>query len=196
MRPKIASVYNVTRYRDDPQDYSLQIALRGFPNAIAPGAPTGLSATANGTNQIDLSWGAPSNTGGEGVRISGYSIEVSTDGGTIWTDLVEDTGDANTSYSHTGLQGGATHHYRVSAINSAGTGDSSSVANATTVAVAPGAPTELTATPNGQRQIDLFLDRPCERRRVGDHGLQDRGLDRRRFQHARRRHGRSEHDLQ
>ena len=96
--------------------------------ATVPGAPTGLSATANGSTQIDLSWTAPSSDGG--ASISGYKIEVSSDSGTSWTDLVAN--NTTTTYSHTGLSAGTTRHYRVSAINSVGTGAASNVDDATT----------------------------------------------------------------
>ena len=49
-----------------------------------------------------------------------------------WSDLVANTRSTSTSYSHTGLTAGSTRHYRVSAINSAGTGPTSDTANATT----------------------------------------------------------------
>ena len=97
--------------------------------ATAPGVPTGLTATANGQTQIDLSWTAPSDDGGS--NITGYKIEVSTNGST-WSDLVANTNSTSTSYSHTSLTAGSTRHYRVSAINSAGTGTASNVDNATT----------------------------------------------------------------
>ena len=87
--------------------------------ATAPGTPTGLRATASGTTQIDLAWIAPASDGGR--AITGYRIEVSENGGTDWTDLEADTGNTDTSYSHTGLAVGDTRHYRVSAINAAGT---------------------------------------------------------------------------
>ena len=137
------------------------LAALGLPycsDESAPGAPTGLTATANGQTQIDLSWTAPSNDGG--ATITGYKIEVSTDGAS-WSDLVTDTGSTTTSYSHTGLTAGSTRHYRVSAINSAGTGIASSADSATTTTAAkPGAPTGLTATANGQTQIDLSWTAP------------------------------------
>ena len=132
----------------------------GSSTAVAPGMPTGLTATADGQTEIDLSWTAPSVDGG--AAITGYKIEVSTDGSS-WSDLVADTGSTTTSYLHTGLTAGATRHYRVSAINSAGTGPASSSYSATTdaaPATQPGAPTGLTATPNGQTQIDLSWTAP------------------------------------
>ena len=52
--------------------------------ATAPGAPTGLTATASGTTQIDLSWTAPADNGGR--VITGYKIEISPNGTDTWTD--------------------------------------------------------------------------------------------------------------
>ena len=95
-----------------------------------PGAPTSLSATARGQTAIDLDWTAPANTGG--AAISEYQIEFSIDGGGSFSDLVANTGNTNTSYSHTGLTANTERCYRVSAINSAGTGSPSNVACATT----------------------------------------------------------------
>ena len=88
-----------------------------------------MSATADGQTEIDLSWSAPTDDGG--ANITGYKIEVSTDGSS-WSNLVADTGSTSTSYSHTGLAAGSTRHYRVSAINSAGTGTASNTDSATT----------------------------------------------------------------
>ena len=103
--------------------------------ATKPSKPTGLSATADGQTEIDLSWTAPSDDGG--TNITGYKIEVSTDGSS-WSDLVANTNSTSTSYSHTGLTTGSTQHYRVSAINSAGTGPASNTDSATTdAATAP-----------------------------------------------------------
>ena len=130
--------------------------------ATTPGAPTGLTATANGQTQIDLSWTAPSDNGGE--DITGYKIEVSTNGSS-WSDLVANTGSGSTTYSHTGLKAGNTRHYRVSAINSAGTSPASNTDSATTAAAPatrPGAPTGLTATADGQTQIDLSWTAPSD----------------------------------
>ena len=131
------------------------------PAATAPDAPTSLTATADDQTEIDLSWTAPSNDGG--ADITGYGIEVSTNGSN-WSDLVADTDSTATSYSHTGLTAGSTRYYRVSAINSAGTSAPSSTDSATTdsppAATAPDAPTGLTATADGQTEIDLSWTAP------------------------------------
>ena len=112
---------------------------------LAPGAPTGLTATAYGQTRIDLSWTAPT---GEAVNAAaGYKIEVSPSGGDgTWTTLESDTASTATTYAHLGLTTGNTRHYRVSAINAVGEGTPSAEASATTeaagaltVAALPGA---------------------------------------------------------
>ena len=123
-----------------------------------PGAPTGLTATASGATQINLSWTAPASDGGS--AITGYKIEVSSNGGTSWTTLVADTGNATTTYQHTGLTASSTRHYRVSAINTNGSGTASNVDSATTGTTVPGAPTGLTATASGATQITLSWTAP------------------------------------
>ena len=68
-----------------------------------------------------------------------------------------------TEYTHTGLDPGTRRYYRVAAINAAGRGTWSSVANATTDATAPGAPTGLRAVPSGlggRTQLLLTWTRP------------------------------------
>ena len=108
-----------------------QLNLPDCGAATPPGAPTGLTVTADGQARIDLSWTAPSDDGG--ATITGYRIEVSTNGSS-WSELVANTRSTSASYSHTGLAAGTTRHYRVSAINSAGTGTASNADDATTAA--------------------------------------------------------------
>ncbi len=150
--------------------YAIQVVVRNLKGtrsayvsattdaATAPAAPTSLTATASGQTTINLSWTAPTNTGG--ASITGYRIEVSPNGTSNWTNLQANTGLTSTSYSHTGLSAGTTRHYRVSAINSAGTGAASNVDDATTDAAPPGVPTGLTATASGQTTINLSWTAP------------------------------------
>ena len=100
--------------------------------ADIPNKPTGLTATADGENTINLSWTAPAPNGGS--DITGYMIESSPDGtDDSWTELV--ASQTELTYEHTGLDAGTTVHYRVSAMNAAGrTGAASDPANATTAA--------------------------------------------------------------
>jgi fibronectin type III domain protein len=97
---------------------------------VKPSNPTGLTATATSSSQINLSWTAPSDNGGS--AITGYKIERSTDGGSTWSTIVASTGSTLTSYSDTGLQSSTTYTYRVSAINAIGTSSPSNVSSATT----------------------------------------------------------------
>src|SRR2546427_11440108 len=81
------------------------------PPTAPPGSPTGLTATATSTSQINLSWTAPSGT------VSGYDIERSTDGGSTWSSIVSNTGSTATTYSDTGLSSAIQYTYRESAID-------------------------------------------------------------------------------
>jgi len=98
-------------------------------DATVPDAPTGLTATAVTSTQIDLFWLAPAYDGG--APVIGYRIEVS-ENATAWTDLRTNTGSRATTFAHTGLVPGSTRHYRVSAINRVGTGAASDTASAAT----------------------------------------------------------------
>lgn len=95
-----------------------------------PSKPTSLAATAFSFSQIDLSWVAPSSSGGS--AITGYNIERSGDGGSTWGTVASNTGTTATEYSDTGLAPSTTYTYRVSAINAVGTGLPSDSAFATT----------------------------------------------------------------
>ena len=133
---------------------------RATTDATVPRAPTGLSASAVGQSRIDLSWTRPSNDGG--AAVSGYQIEVSNNAGSTWSVHVPNTRSASTTYTHSPLEAGTTWHYRVSAINSVGTGNPSNVASATTEVNAPDAPTALTAAPDGTSQIRLSWTAPAD----------------------------------
>ena len=104
-----------------------------------PGAPTNLTAISVSDTQIDLSWDAPSEDGGD--AITGYDLEYSADGNEPWTDLT--TSVTTTSFDDTGLTIGNTRHYRVAAINAVGTGDYSEEASATASPVVLSVPLEV-----------------------------------------------------
>ena len=128
--------------------------------ASVPGEPRELTATMGLERRIDISWSTPDDDGG--ADVTGYRIETSDDGSS-WNDLVSNTGAIETTHTHSGLRGGATHHYRVSAINSAGTGETSITAiGITAPATAPVEPTELTATANWEKWIDLSWTAPAD----------------------------------
>ena len=113
------------------------------PTTTSPSAPTGLVATPVSPTQINLSWNAPSSSGGS--SITGYKIEVRS--GTGSYAILTSTQNSTTKYSHTGLTTGTNYSYKVSAINSVGVGPSSNEASATlTISSAP--PPSQTNTPN------------------------------------------------
>ena len=133
--------------------------LTGTTRTGVPGEPRNLTAVADGADAIDLEWDPPSSDGG--AKITGYLIEVSVDAGSNWSNLVPNSRNTDTSYRHSGLSGGVTRHYRVSAINFNGTGDPSDVAHATTEDVLPDAPGRLTARAHGTSEIVLNWSAPA-----------------------------------
>ena len=76
-----------------------------------PQPPTNLTASAQSTDRINLSWRAPSDQGSS--PITGYRIEMSAHGvpSATWHEVVEST--TSTRYSHTGLKSSTVYHYRV-----------------------------------------------------------------------------------
>ena len=130
-------------------------AVLVYEGATAPGAPTSLGSTA-GDAQVDLSWTAPTSNGG--ASLSGYKVESSTNSGSSWSTVVADTASTDTSYTATSLTNGTAYDFRVSAINSVGTGSASDTTTATPVTT-PGVPTSLGSTA-GDAQVDLAWTAP------------------------------------
>lgn len=105
-------------------------AVNGTPRTV-PGAPTSVSGTA-GSTSMDLTWTAPASDGGS--AITDYVIEYSATGANSWTAFSHTASNA-TSRTVTGLTGGTTYDFRISATNAAGTGTPSSTFTGT-----PGSP--------------------------------------------------------
>lgn len=89
-----------------------------------PAAPSGLSATAVSSNQVNLAWTDNASTE------TGFSIERSTDG--VNFAQIATTGANTTSYPDTGLSAATTYHYRIRAFNGSGNSGYSNSASATT----------------------------------------------------------------
>ena len=101
---------------------SMFLSVVAGQGGIAPCGAPGTLSLANGsdtTTQINLSWSAPSDTGGG--TVSGYHIQISTNGSS-WSDQVADTGSTGTTYTASSLSGTTQYWFRVAAINEAGTG--------------------------------------------------------------------------
>ena len=114
-----------------------------------PAAPTGLSATAASTTQIDLTW--TDNSSDE----TSFRIERSPDG-SGWAEIGF-VGAGVTSYNDTGLVCATTYHYRVRAYRSGDDqySDYSNPDDDTTDACPPDPPSNLNATAVSDTQIDL-----------------------------------------
>ncbi|HEX8253140.1 MAG TPA: fibronectin type III domain-containing protein, partial [Thermoanaerobaculia bacterium] len=115
-----------------------------------PNAPSGLTATAVSTTQINLAW-----TDGS-ANESGFRIERCTGAScTNFVQIAETAADA-ASYSDSTLAHSTLYRYRVLAYNTAGAAPSN-VAEATTQThvATPGAPGNLTATATSSSQISL-----------------------------------------
>ena len=114
-------------------------------------APSGLTATAVSTNQVNLSW--LDNSSNE----DGFDIERAPDNGGspgTWAQIA--TVGANvTTYSDTGLSINTKYWYRVRAYNAGGNSDYSNQASDTTLPLPPQAPSILTATTASGSQINL-----------------------------------------
>ena len=86
------------------------------PDTIPPTDPTGLTATAVSSSQINLAWTASTDSGGSGL--AGYQVERCQ--GTGCSTFAQIATPVTNSYSDPGLTAGTSYSYRVRAIDGAG----------------------------------------------------------------------------
>ena len=99
-------------------------------NAVAPGAPSNLVATASGSAAINLVWTASATAGAT------YNVYVGSSSG--FTPSAANriaAGVAGTSYSATGLTAATAYYFRVTAVNAGGESAPANQATATTAGV-------------------------------------------------------------
>ncbi|MFC1943115.1 fibronectin type III domain-containing protein [Chloroflexota bacterium] len=119
-------------------------------NNIAPAAPTSVNATA-GDELISLDWADNIET-----DLTGYNVYRGTTTGNC-TDKIGSL-VATSNYTDTGLYGGGTYYYVVTAVdNATAESGNSNEDSATANDVAPAAPAGLVATP-GDKQVSLDWD--------------------------------------
>jgi hypothetical protein len=120
----------------------------------APGAPTGVTATA-GNASATVSWTAPSSDGGS--TITKYTV-MPFIGSTAQTPVTVTGSPPPTSTTVTGLTNGTAYTFTVTATNAIGTGPASAQSNSVTPSgpTVPGAPTGVTATAgNGSATVSF-----------------------------------------
>ena len=105
----------------------------GLPSA--PDAPTDLTSTAVAEHDIALSWTAPVNVGGTPIQdyFIEYSLHQSDPANDSWISFGHASAPT-TTVDVTGLSGGQSYDFRVSAINGIGTGSASSIYTVSTTA--------------------------------------------------------------
>jgi titin len=120
--------------------------------SVTPGAPaqapTALTAQ-SGDSQVDLSWTAPTDTGG--LKINNYIIEESTDG-TNWI-LASSTDGSTTEVNLQGLKNYTNYTFRVSAVTNFGKGLSATLA--TNASALPSAPLALHIVSFGSQTVTI-----------------------------------------
>src|ERR671918_490637 len=133
---------------DGIRDYKVTgVQTCALPIYSSPTAPSGLSASAVSSSQINLSWTASSGA------VTSYLVERCQGAGcSSFTQVGTPSG---TSFSNTGLSASTSYSYRVRASGPGGTSGPSNIASATTQAGPPTAPTGLSATAMSSSQIDL-----------------------------------------
>jgi Domain of unknown function (DUF4082)/Fibronectin type III domain/Bacterial Ig domain len=122
-------------------NYWVDVLFAPEPPKTAPGAPTGVTATA-GIGSATVSWTPPASNGGS--AITGYKVTPIKAG--VAQTAVE-VGAGETSKTINGLTGGTSYTFTVAAVNAIGTGGASSPSNAVTPTTqsVPGAPTAVSA---------------------------------------------------
>ena len=121
--------------------------IAGSTDTTPPSVPTGVAATANGSEEIDLSWSPSSDPGG---GVAGYTVY--RNGSSVGTSTT-------TSFADTGLTANTTYSYTVDAVDTSNnrSAQSSPPVSATTDpdTTVPTAPASLTATAVSAARVDL-----------------------------------------
>jgi len=130
--------------------YSNEVSATTQSPPPPPAAPSGLTATATSTTQINLTWTDNATTE------TGFKLERKTGAGGTYAQIATPAANA-TSYSNTGLTASTTYFYRIRATNAAGDSAYSNEVSATTQSPPPppAAPSGLTATATSTTQINL-----------------------------------------
>lgn len=144
---------------------------------IRPGAPSGLSAAAVGSTQINLSW----NAGTDNVAVAGYNIYRQAGTGSL--AKINAVPVTATGYADTGLSPGITYTYQVATVDAAGNDSTDRAQISRTTPVdnqAPSKPDGLVATPSGLTRINLTWNASADNAGVAEYFIY-RSTDNRNF---------------
>jgi subtilisin family serine protease len=131
---------------------NLARAVSALPTTTVPTAPSGLTAAAASTSQINLSWVDNSN------NETGFYIERKTGSGGTYAQIGS-VGAGVRSYASTGLTAGTTYYYRVRAYNGSGNSGYSNEAYATTLS---GCSSSTTAISVGTSRSGTLATTDCQ----------------------------------
>lgn len=118
------------------------------PDTTAPTRPTNLTASNVTSSSVDLSWGASTD---DGSGLDHYNIY---ENGSVVSNVSAGT----TSTSRSGLLGGASYSYEVTAVDVAG--NESDTSNTVSITTPPAAPTNLRVTDTTTSSVSLAWDDP------------------------------------
>lgn len=123
--------------------------LQGYQPATHLSAPTGFTAKAVSSSQINLSWNGV-------IGTNGYVIDQWNPSTKTWQDI-RTVGGATMATSITGLKAGTIYYFEVRGFNDAGQGDFTNYQSAATFAAArvPGTPANFTVTAVSKSQINV-----------------------------------------
>ncbi|MGZ4632028.1 MAG: fibronectin type III domain-containing protein, partial [Actinomycetes bacterium] len=128
-----------------PASAPATVSTTGAPDGTAPSQPTGLTATAVSSSQVNLGWTAST----DNVAVTGYRVY--RNGTALPTPAPDPT--PPTTYSDATASPGTTYTYQVSAIDAAGNESTKASATVTTPA-AGGGSTTLTFAPTDDATVD------------------------------------------
>lgn len=127
--------------------------------ASAPLAPRSITSSEVSATSLTLSWLLPSSNGG--LPITDYKVEVSSNGGSVWT-TIEDDVSTNLAVDVSNLLKNRSYLFRVSALNSAGLGLTSDEVTVKTLATTPSSPLSLEATDLQSNSVVLGWSAPVD----------------------------------
>ncbi len=145
LAPGTTYTYTVTS-RSGPSESDPSDAISAATGTAVPSVPQQITAVAQSTGSIIISWAPVSGA-------DGYTVYSSTDPVSTFTRLAT-TG--STSYTHNGLTSSSTVYYRISASNGSGESPLSSVVSATPATPQPPeTPSGLSATARSSSEIEI-----------------------------------------